>query len=58
MGLHTLALQLHKTIAEIETMSHLEYMNWIYYFEQKDQDMTQEENLLNNPDALLKGLVG
>ena len=40
-----------------------EYAKWSIYFKQKDEEMSRNskhgsKNLLDNPDALVKGLLG
>jgi hypothetical protein len=55
MGLYSLAHVLHKSIGEIEQMTHREYIGWYEYFSTINGD--KKPNLLDDPQALMKALI-
>jgi hypothetical protein len=58
MGLYSLAHALHKTVGEIEMMTHSEYLGWHEYFLSLNKESKpKEKNLLDDPEALMKGLL-
>jgi hypothetical protein len=56
MGLYSLAHALHKTVSEIEQMTHKEYLGWFTYFSEMNQE-SKPKNLLDDPEALMRALL-
>jgi hypothetical protein len=56
MGLYSLAHALHKTVEEIENMTHKEYLGWFAYFSEMNQEK-KPKNLLDDPDALIRSIL-
>jgi len=56
MGLYSLAHALHKTVAEIEQMTHKEYLGWFDYFSSIGES-NKPKNMLDDPQALMRSIL-